>query len=642
MRPRPGDAGRRALPDTEVETLRAFARSLLPGGGTLPAAEDEEGVAVVDGVTRLLALAPARTRAAARLALRFVRMRGAGARGSPPASRRARTIARLENSRSMAVRSLLLLLKGLCCVSYVRSPRVLAAIRAAPRCELGPDAEAPELPPHLDRAAMHAPEGEVESCDVVVVGSGAGGATVARVLAEAGLDVIVVEEGDYHDALTYSRDPVDALTTLYRDAGLTACEGRPPIALPLGRCVGGTTVINSGTCFRAPDDVLRKWRDEHGIPWATDLDEDYEALERDLAVRAVDPRLAGANAELCRAGAEALGLSNGPIPRNTGGVVCCGTCPTGCALDAKRAMHVSELPRAVAAGARIRAGVRVLKVVVQRGRPSGIVGRIGAAGRYVVAARTVVLAGGAIGTPELLLSQGLANGSGHVGRHLRIQPACWVGARFRDRSVRGWDGVMQSWRVDEWLDRGLFLEATFTPPPFGAHWLPGAGEELMERIANYGELAVIGVHLAESSEGRVRVRRDGRTRLAYRLTMDDAAKLRFGIARAARIHFAAGASEAYPQVAGFAPLRPGQEGRVETGRARPATLRLEAFHPMGTARMGTDPRQSVVGPNGESHEVSCLYVADASVLPTALGANPMLTIMACARRIARGIANDLV
>ncbi len=639
MRPGTTSSGRGGLRARDRETLRAFARALLPGSGALPAAESDGGVAVVGDVARLLAHAPPRTRAAARVALRLVRARGAGRRG--PASRRARKIAALETSSWMAVRTLALLLKGLCCVSYVRSPEVLSAIHAAPRCELGPGAEPPSLPPHLEQAAMRPPDGEVESCDVVVVGSGAGGAAVARVLAEAGLDVIVVEEGDYHDALTYSRDPVDALATLYRDGGLTACEGRPPIALPLGRCVGGTTVINSGTCFRAPPDVLRRWRDEYGIAWATDLYGDYEALERDLAVRAVDPGLAGTNAELCRAGADALGLSNGPIPRNTGGVVCCGTCPTGCALDAKRAMHVSELPRAVAAGARIRAGVRVLKVVVQRGRISGIVGRIGEAGRYVAAARTVVLAGGAIGTPELLLSQGLANGSGHVGRHLRIQPACWVGARFPSRPVRGWDGVMQSWRVDEWLDRGLFLEATFTPPPFGAHWLPGAGEELMERISAYGELAVIGVHLADTSEGRVRIGRDRRTRLTYRLTSGDASKLRFGIARAARIHFAAGASEAYPQVAGLQSLGPGQEGEVETSRARPSALRLEAFHPMGTARMGTDPKRSVVSPTGESHDVKCLYVADASVLPTALGANPMLTIMACARRIARGIAADL-
>jgi choline dehydrogenase-like flavoprotein len=489
---------------------------------------------------------------------------------------------------------------------------------------------------------MEAPTDEVEDCDVVVVGSGAGGAAAARVLADAGLRVIVLEEGDYHDALTYSRDPIDALRALYRDGGLTACEGRPPIALPVGRCVGGTTVINSGTCVRAPAGVLRRWRDRLGIPWATELYGEYESLERDLAVRLVDLSTAGANAELCRVGATALGASNGPVARNAGGAVCCGTCPTGCALDAKRAMHVSELPRAVAAGARIRAGVRVRKVVVQRGQVSGVAGHTRNGDRYVAKARAVVLAAGALGTPELLLGQGVANRSGHVGRHLHIQPACWVGARFPGRAVKGWDGVMQSWRVDEWLNRHVFLEATFTPLAFAAPWLPGAGPALKERIAHYGELATIGVHLADSSEGRVRIARGGDLRLSYRLTHDDAERLRFGIARAAQIHFAAGATEVYPQVGGLRIIGPGEEAGIERGRFSPAALRLEAFHPMGTARMGPDSRTSVVRPTGESHEVDYLYVADASIFPSALGANPMLTIMACARRIARGLAERLV
>ena len=270
------------------------------------------------------------------------------------------------------------------------------------------------------------------------------------------------------------------------------------------------------------------------------------------------------------------------------------------------------------------------------GRAAGV----RAAGGYTVHARAVVLAGGALGTPELLLGQGIADRSGHVGRHLRIQPACWVGARHHGEDVRGWDGVMQSWQVDEWLDRRLFLEATFSPLPFGAHWMPGAGAPFKERVERYGEMAIVGVHLADESEGRVRVG-GGRLRMAYRLTRDDAAALRFGISRAAAIHFAAGAAEVYPQVAGMGILRPGEEDRVESGRGRPADLRLEAFHPMGTARMGADPAASVVAPSGESHDVPGLFVADASVLPTSLGANPMITIMAVARRVARGVAERL-
>ena len=599
-------------------------------------------MSVVDDALRLLESAPPRTRALARLAVAALQRLTFPRRFSRlPLERRTRVIERLETSGSLLRRSLVLLLKTLCCVPYARAPDVQAAVGSQPRCELGPGADHPPLPPHLDRAAMEPPTNEVEDCDVAIVGSGAGGAAAARVLAEAGLSVIVLEEGDYHDALTYSRDPIDALRTLYRDGGLTACEGRPPIALPVGRCVGGTTVVNSGTCVRAPAGVLRRWREQLGIPWATQLYGEYQSLERDLAVRPVEPPTAGSNAQLCRIGADALLASNGPIPRNAGGVVCCGTCPTGCALDAKRAMQVSELPRAVAAGARIRAGVKVRKIVVQRGQVSGVAGHTPSGDRYVAKARAVVLAAGALGTPELLLAQGLANRSGQVGRNLHVQPACWVGARFAGREVRGWDGVMQSWRVDEWLNRRVFLEATFTPLAFGAPWLPGAGAALKERIEHYGELAIIGVHLADASAGRVRLGKRGELRLSYRLTRADAERLRFGIARAAQIHFAAGAREVYPQVGGIRVIGPGEEARIEQGLFSPAALRLEAFHPMGTARMGPNPRTSVVDPNGQSHEVDSLYVADASVLPTALGANPMLTIMACARRIARGLAARL-
>ena len=546
---------------------------------------------------------------------------------------RARRLDRLGAAGGLR-RDLFVLLKALASFGYGRDARVVGELGIEQRCRTAADVPAPP------RLVTVPPDGD-EACDVVVVGSGAGGATAARVLAEAGLSVVVLEEGEHHDRSSYSADPLEALPMLYRDSGMTACEGRPVIPLPVGRCVGGTTVINSGTVFRAPDDVLMSWRDEFGVGWAPDLEGEFESLERDLRVAPVDPLTAGRNAELCRAGAEAIGAANGPLLRNAGDVTCCGTCPTGCELDAKQAAHVSELPRACAAGAVVRPGVRVEEVIVEGGRAVGVRGRVVSdGGTYEVSSRAVVLAGGALGTPELLLRQGLANSSGEVGRRLHIHPACWVGARFDDE-VRGWDGVMQSWHVGEWQTEGLFLEATFTPFAFGAHWLPGAGEEFKRRLERYANLAIIGVHLSDRSEGRLRVR-GGALRIGYRLTDDDAARLRFGIARAADIHFAAGAREVYPQVGSLAVLGPGEQRHVEDGRFRPSDLRLEAFHPMGTARMGSDPARSVVSPSGETHDVPGLFVADASLFPSSLRVNPMLTVMACARRVARGVTAQLL
>jgi choline dehydrogenase-like flavoprotein len=575
-----------------------------------------------------VAATPARVRLGIRAAL-FVLEFGTGVRRfsrvAPDA--RVRRLQRLGSARGVR-RDLFFLLKALASFGYGRDVRVREALGVEQRCRTAGE------PPEAPSLVALPPDGD-ERCDVVVVGSGAGGAAAARVLAEAGLSVIVVEEGEHHDRGSYSSDPFEALPMLYRDSGMTACEGRPVIPLPVGRCVGGTTVINSGTCFRAPDDVLARWRDDFGIGWAAELEAEWEPLERDLRVAPVDPARAGRNAELCRAGAEAIGAANGPIHRNAGDVVCCGSCPMGCELDAKQAVHVSELPRACAAGAVVRPGVRVQEVLLENGRAVGV-----RAAGYEVRARAVVLAGGALGTPELLLRQGIANGSGEVGRRLRIHPACWVGARF-DEEVRGWDGVMQSWHVGEWQEQGLFLEATFTPFAFGAHWLPGAGAEFKRRVERYADLAIIGVHLSDRSEGRLRVR-GGALRIGYRLTGEDAARLRFGIARAAEIHFAAGAREVYPQIGPLATLQPGGQKHIEDGRFKPSDLRLEAFHPMGTVRMGSDPSRSVVSPSGETHDVPGLYVADASLFPTSLRVNPMLTVMACARRIAQEMAHRLV
>lgn len=621
--------------------LRSFAEALLPAGGVLPPAEGPSGVPVAEPVSVMLARLPRSVRIGTRLALLAFELTALPRFfSSLPLDKRVEHLCRIDDRRVGIRRELFVLLKTLTTLAYARTGEAQRAIGAEGSCAVRDGERRPIPQRRLDPAAMVPPEG-VERCDAVIVGSGAGGAAAARSLSERGVSTIVVEEGGYQDASTYSRDPFEAMPALYRDGGLTFCEGRPLIPLPIGRCVGGTTVVNSGTCFRAPDDVLARWREEFGISWAPELEREFEELERDLLVTPVDLATAGRNAQLCQAGAEAIGASNGPISRNAGEVVCCATCPTGCALDAKQATHVSELPRAADAGCLVRSGAKVEEVIVERGRAAGVRCRTDAGAPYEVRARAVIVAAGAIGTPQLLLSQGLAGSSGALGRHLRIHPACWVGACFAEE-VRGWDGVMQSWYVDEWNDRGLFLEATFTPFAFGGHWLPGAGPAFKERLDHYGNIAVIGVHMSDrESSGRVRVAR-GRPRISYRLTEGDAREMRYGIARAADIHFAAGAIEVYPQVGGVTLLRPGEQGEViERGRFRARDMRLEAFHPMGTARMGSDPASSVVSPAGEAYDVPGLYVADASIFPTSLRVNPMITIMACARRIAAGVAERL-
>ena len=186
----------------------------------------------------------------------------------------------------------------------------------------------------------------------MVVGTGAGGAAVAAELAAGGLDVVVLEEGVRHDHRSFTARPRDMTLRLYRDAGQLATIGTPPIVLPLGRAVGGTTLINSGTCFRTPARVLERWAREDGV---AGLDAPlFDYVEDVIGVAEVPAALAGRNALLVRDGAEALGLSGGFLRRNAPGCRGSGVCAFGCPTGAKQHAAASWLPRAEAAGARVR------------------------------------------------------------------------------------------------------------------------------------------------------------------------------------------------------------------------------------------------------------------------------------------------
>ncbi|HEX6687548.1 MAG TPA: GMC family oxidoreductase [Solirubrobacterales bacterium] len=546
---------------------------------------------------------------------------------------------RMEDSRLSLYHELLLMAKTFTTLGYAVDERVEERLGLETSCRVG-DGPPPEPAGPLGDLE---PAGEGEECDVVVIGSGAGGAVAAATLAEAGLDVIVLEAGQSYTRDSYPSDRIEAIASLYRDGGLTIAEGRPPIPVPVAKAVGGTTVINSGTCFRAPQPVLETWRDRYGVEWADRLDPDFAEAEEFLRVTPLDPERMGRNGQLAMEGAAAIGASGGPISRNAGNCVQCSSCPYGCRIDAKRGMHVSYMPRAVAAGARLRTGVEARRILVEDGRAAGVRCVAAASGErngnrrpYAVRARrATIVAGGALGTPELLLRSGL--GGDQVGRNLHMHPACWVGARYEEE-VRGWEGVMQSYYVDEWESEQVLLEATFTPLPFGGAWLQGSGREHQEAILDFGHVSSIGVQLTDESAGRVGIARDGSIRASYKLTDDDARRVVFGIARAAEIHFAAGASEVYPNIGRAQVLRPGEVAAFEATRFKPSELRLEAFHPMGTARIASDPREGVCAADGSVNGVDGLYVADASLFPTAVGVNPMMTIIAFAKQVAAGLA----
>lgn len=486
------------------------------------------------------------------------------------------------------------------------------------------------------------------TADVVVVGSGAGGAVVATTLAEAGLNVVVVEEGEH---VTAERDFVGPVFERFqrfcRDNGTTQVLGVPPIPLPLGKVVGGTTVVNSGTCFRAPEHVLDRWATEHGVcaSSSSDLAPLYEPIEEFLDVRPVPWELLGPNGMAAHRGAVALGLSGGPLLRNIGDCHGCGQCAFGCPTNAKQAMHISYLPRAWRAGAQIYSRCRVERIEHEAGRARGVVvtlldDRGRPRGRLTVAAPDVVVCAGAIHTPALLAGSRVPDPSGQTGRNLRIHPATGVGG-WLDEQVDGWKGTLQSYYIDAFFEtHELMFEATTTVPGVGAGSVPGIGERAMQELATFPNLVTLGFYVSDTSAGRVRRLPSGEVVATYRLNDLDARRMSIGIAVAAEVLLAAGATRVYPGLPGLDTISARED--LEQLRDRPVRarqLRLTAFHPMGTARMGAGPATSVVDSCGRHHAIDNLWVADASVFPTCVGVNPQMTIMAFAKRTAETIAS---
>jgi choline dehydrogenase-like flavoprotein len=631
--------------------LSTICEAMAPGLDGLPAAERD--VDVSGPVAEFLGAVSPRALARIRLGLRAFELLPLPWRFSRldlPA--REDFLHRMEGSRLGIYHELLLMGKVFATLGYAVTPEVKQRIGFEARCRLA-DGTGPESSGSLGSTepAGYGEESDGEECDVVIVGSGAGGAVAAATLAEAGLDVIVLEAGRSFNRESYPDDPLEAIASLYRDGGLTIASGRPQIPIPVGRAVGGTTVVNSGTCFRAPQPVLEDWRSRFGIDWARDLDHHFAEAEQFLSVTPLDPERMGRNGQLAMEGAEALGASGGPIARNAGNCVQCSSCPFGCEIDAKRGMHVSYLPRAIAAGARLRSGVEARRISTEDDRATGVSctistprfpdsmggppGRPARSRTYTVRARVAtIVAGGALGTPELLARSGL--GGKQVGRNLHIHPACWVGARYEEE-VRGWDGVMQSYYVDQWEPQRLLLEATFTPLAFGGGWLQGTGRQHQQAMLDFGHIGSIGVHLSDESQGRINLARDGSLGASYKLTKPDADRLTYGIARAAEVHFAAGATEVYPNIARVGTLSPNRLAEFEAKSFKPSQLRLEAFHPMGTARIAPEG-EGVCASDGSVHGTSNLYIADASLFPTSVGVNPMMTVIAFANQIASKLA----
>jgi long-chain-alcohol oxidase len=560
-----------------------------------------------------------------------------------PLARRERYLRAWAGSRLPPRRKAFQALKRLIAVTHYTTPGAARAFGYP-----GPLGPPPDVPKPIRPLPIQADTSL--TCDVVIVGSGAGGGVVAAELAAAGRDVVVLEKGGYRNEADFTHEEGASLERLYDGGGLLATSDLGVVILQ-GATLGGGTVVNYTTSFLTPEGVREEWARDHGLAHFTSAEftRSLEAVARRIGVNTAHAAPSGRDRVLIR-GLERLGWHHGLLPRNVRGCAQddgCGYCGYGCRSGAKQSTLVTYLPDAAARGARIVVNCDVHRVTIAAGRATGVEARVGDHA-LSVRAQTVVVACGSIHSPALLLRSGVRLPA--LGRYLALHPATAVFG-VMDEAIRPWTGTVQAHYSDQFadLDRGYGVKLETAPVHPSLHALAApweSGAQFRAAMARLPHTALCGVLLRDRFGGRVRVDGDGRPVVDYRVSRYDAAHLRRAIAGAAEVLEAAGAREIWLPLARPVSYQPGparaREGwlrRVDATGWGVNQLLLVTFHQMASCRMGVSARTSVVDPEHRVWGVRGLYVADASVFPSASGVNPMLTVMGIAHRAAGIIAN---
>jgi choline dehydrogenase-like flavoprotein len=481
------------------------------------------------------------------------------------------------------------------------------------------------------------------TADVVIVGTGPGGAAAGRVLAEAGLSVIWLEEGPKESR--FRPNQANATRYHYQEGGSMISSGSTLMPITAGRGVGGGSLVNSALAFRAPDYVLEEWAELTGDDGFSPENAGliYDEISAIIGVGITRAKIGGENNALIVRGVRALGYEGGWAPRNTPGCVGCALCNTGCLSGGKGSVDRNLIVMARAAGAKVYADTKVDQVLVEDGRAVGLSGQVShpdtgePVARLTVRAAKVMISAGAIGTPRLLFHAGIADQLGPaVGKGLRVHPGSAV-LGLCDHDVNMWTGATQGAYFHVPGLPGVLPHTFNAPPEVVVMSLMSAGMGGKEAMDVLGKVCGVIVLVSDHGDGSVTATHDGRANIKYYFVEDDLVRIKAGMIASAHVLIAGGAKTLFAPVRGL-----GFYDSVAALEEALLPTTLDDFtnysaHPMATCRMGRDPETSVVGPTGEAHRMPGLFLADSSVFPTSLGVNPQLTTMMTATVIAKGM-----
>jgi choline dehydrogenase-like flavoprotein len=499
--------------------------------------------------------------------------------------------------------------------------------------------------------------------DVCIIGSGAGGGVAAAAIAANGLSVIVLEAGPGDQAGDFEQRELEGTQNLYLEHGLLSSRDLG-VAILAGACLGGGTTVNWQTCLRTPDDIRDEWSERSGIQLFSEarFSRALDGVWSRIGASTDESFVNGNNSPIQR-GSEALGFSWERINRNSRGcdVTQCGYCVYGCRVGGKQSTAVTYLHDAQQNGdCRVLADCRANRVMIENGRAVGVVATTrtlaGHESRVTVRSRCVVVAGGGIQSPALLLRSGIS--LSQLGRNLYLHPTTAVAGVYDER-IESWTGPPQTIVSNHFANIdgrfGFRMEAAPAHPGLLALAVPWVSAAQHRRLMQQSPHSSAIIALTrDSTGGRVRIRRDGSAVIDYVPGAAERSLIAKAIATVARIHLAAGAREVHTLHTRGMSLA----GRGSAGRGSASERQIEQFcdrilrervdrnwsliasaHQMGTCRMGRDARSAVCNEDGEVFGVKNLFVADASAFPASSGVNPMITVMALASCIADTITS---